>query len=74
LKKAAFTYPNSDPMQKLIHLTNTPVMISKGLSFGKHKGKSVADIAKIDRGYLNWMLENMSLDIDMRYTISNALK
>ena len=65
---------NSAPMQSLVKLTNTPVLMTKALTFGKHKRKTIKEIAKNDGSYLNWMMENMNLDEDMRYTISKALK
>jgi len=65
---------DSDLMQILVNLTNTPVLMTKPLAFGKHKGKTIQEVAKTDAGYLNWMMENMNLDDDMRYTISQALK
>jgi len=64
----------SDLMQNLVNLTNTPVLMTKPLAFGKHKGKTILEVVKSDAGYLNWMMENMNLDDDMRYTISESLK
>lgn len=29
------------------------------LTFGKHKGKSIEEILRVDRGYLNWCKENL---------------
>lgn len=66
-------FPNDKPMQKLVELTKTPVFIST-FRFGKHKGKNVRDVAQQDRGYLEWMLGNMTdLDEDMRYTLQQVL-
>ncbi len=62
-----------DPM-KLVELTQTPVMI-KEFSFGKYKGRLIADIKKEDAGYLGWMLRGMEdLSEDMRYTINTLLE
>ena len=41
-------------MDKLVSLTKTPAEI-KIIGFGKHKGSSLIDIAKDDRGYLKWL-------------------
>lgn len=63
-----------NPIDKLVELTQTPVFYSRPLKFGKHKGKTLYDIAAIDHGYLSWMLNNMdTLDDDMRYSITQVL-
>lgn len=60
-------------IDKLVELTNTPVLI-KTFTFGKHKGREVADIAKEDAGYLRWMVNNMeNLDEDLEFTIDYHL-
>ena len=65
-------YPDYNPMEKLVELTKTPVYI-KTFKFGKHKGKEVAEVAKTDAGYLNWMRSNMDLDEDLKYTLDKVL-
>jgi DNA polymerase-3 subunit epsilon/exodeoxyribonuclease X len=65
-------YPDYNPMEKLVELTTTPVFI-KTFKFGKHKGKDVAEVAKEDSGYLNWMRTNMDLDEDLKYTLDKVL-
>jgi len=65
-------YPDYNPMEKLVELTTTPVLI-KTFKFGKHKGKDVAEVAKEDSGYLNWMRTNMDLDEDLKYTLDKVL-
>ncbi len=65
-------YPDYNPMEKLVELTSTPVYI-KTFKFGKHKGKDVAEVAKEDSGYLNWMRTNMDLDEDLKYTLDKVL-
>jgi len=65
-------YPDYNPMEKLVELTSTPVFI-KTFKFGKHKGKEIADVAKEDSGYLNWMRSNMDLDEDLKYTLDKVL-
>lgn len=61
-----------NPMETLVTLTQTPVLI-KTFKFGKHKDKEVAEVAKEDRGYLNWMKSNMDLDEDMQFTLAYYL-
>ncbi|MCF6244440.1 MAG: 3'-5' exonuclease [Sulfurovum sp.] len=61
-----------NPMKTLDKLTQTPVLM-KTFKFGKHKGKEVADVAKEDAGYMNWMKNNMDLDEDMAFTLDYYL-
>jgi DNA polymerase III epsilon subunit-like protein len=61
-------FPDDHPVEKLVELTQTPVMI-KSFKFGKYKGKSIEEIARTDRGYLEWMRNNLELDEDMRFTL-----
>ncbi len=46
-------------------------------NFGKHTGKKIADVAKEDRGYLEWLLkqkkESESDEEDWIYTLEKAL-
>ncbi len=66
-------YPDYNPMEKLADLTRTPVLI-KTFKFGKHKGRDIAEVAREDAGYLNWMRSNMKdLDEDMKYTLDKVL-
>lgn len=65
-------YPNSNPMQKLVELTQTPVYV-KSFKFGKYRGENIEDVAKKDANYLNWMINNMDLDEDMKFTLSRVL-
>ena len=65
-------YPDYNPIEKLADLTKTPVFI-KTFKFGKYKGKDVAQVAREDAGYLNWMKTNMELDEDLRYTLDKVL-
>ena len=65
-------YPDYNPMEKLVDLTKTPVLI-KTFKFGKYKGKDIAEVAKEDAGYLNWMKQNLDLDEDLKYTLDKVL-
>jgi len=66
-------FPNENPVEKMVDLTNTPILV-KTFKFGKHKGKELAEVAKEDAGYLRWMLSSMeNLDDDMRYSINYYL-
>ena len=66
-------FPEENPVEKMVDLTNTPILV-KTFRFGKHKGKTLEEVAHEDSGYLRWMLKNMeNLDDDMRYSINYYL-
>ena len=66
-------FPNENPVEKMVDLTNTPILI-KTFRFGKHKDKTLEEVARDDAGYLRWMLKSMdNLDDDMRYSINTVL-
>jgi DNA polymerase III epsilon subunit-like protein len=65
-------FPGVNPMQKLVELTLTPVMI-KTFKFGKYKDREISEIANEDRGYIQWMRANLDLDEDMQYTLDHHL-
>lgn len=64
-------FPDYNPMEKLVDLTQTPVLI-KTFKFGKYKGQEIAQVAQSDQGYLNWMKSNMDLDEDLKYTLDKV--
>ncbi len=71
-KRASERFGRIDVVEKLIELTKTPIEI-KTFRFGKYKGRLIAEIAREDASYLRWMLGNMELDEDMRYTLGRVL-
>lgn len=72
VQKVKTIYTDLNPMEKLAELTKIPVMMET-FKFGKYKDRKIADVAREDTKYLNWMLTNMKdLDEDMKYTL-NAL-
>ena len=72
-KLAKQHYPKQDSVATMVELTQKPIFVEK-LRFGKYKGRALQEIAKEDRGYLEWMLEKMeSLDEDLRYSIKRIL-
>ncbi|MDY0364440.1 MAG: 3'-5' exonuclease [Arcobacteraceae bacterium] len=71
IAKEKYSLSGIDAVNKLVELTNTPVFV-KILKFGKHKDKSLEDIALSDRGYLNWLLST-DLDEDLEYSIKRVL-
>jgi len=67
-------FPNENPVDKMVELTKEPILI-KTFKFGKHKGKTLEEVAQSDAGYLRWMLKSMNnLDDDMRYSINTVLE
>ena len=67
-------FPNENPVEKMVDLTNTPILVT-AFRFGKHKGKSLEEVAREDAGYLRWMLTSMdNLDDDLRYSINYYLE
>ncbi len=74
-KKLTERFGAVNPIDKMVELTQTPVLITKPLKFGKHKGKTLTEVVDVDKGYLSWMLANMeNLDEDMKYSIAKALE
>ncbi|MGZ8545886.1 MAG: exonuclease domain-containing protein [Sulfuricurvum sp.] len=74
-KKLTERFGAVNPIDKMVELTQTPVFITKPLKFGKHKGKTLNEIAHEDKKYLSWMVANMeNLDEDMKYSIARVLE
>lgn len=61
-------YSGTDPIVKLEELTKTPILLEK-FRFGKYKGKNIEEVCKNDFGYIDWMMSNLDLDIDLRFTL-----
>jgi DNA polymerase III epsilon subunit-like protein len=63
-------------IDKMIKISSTPSLMNM-FSFGKHNGKTVAEVAQIDKGYLEWMLaqkeQNGAPDEDWIYTLKHHL-
>ena len=58
---------------ELVDLSFKNVLIEK-FEFGKYAGRYIEEISMIDRGYLEWMVSNISdLDEDLKYSINNHL-
>ncbi|RLA74034.1 MAG: 3'-5' exonuclease [Epsilonproteobacteria bacterium] len=72
-EEVARQFPDENPVEKMVDLTATPIIV-KSFRFGKHKGKTLEEVAASDSGYLRWMLSSMeNLDDDMRYSINSVL-
>ena len=70
LTKEAF--PGVNPMVKMVELTKTPIFIET-FKFGKYKGQKIEDVCDKDMGYINWMIDKMDLDVDMKYTLDKIM-
>jgi DNA polymerase III epsilon subunit-like protein len=63
-------------LNKMIEISMNPLMI-KRFTFGKYNGDLIEDIAKTDKGYVQWLLkakrENSDGEEDWIYTLENYL-
>lgn len=68
-------------LEEMIAISSRPVLIKK-INFGKYNGEKVADVARMDRRYLEWLLgekikardEVGDNDEDWIYTLEHYLK
>lgn len=64
-------------LEEMCAITAQPILIST-IRFGKHKDKKVAQVAREDRGYLEWLLaqkkQNPAEEGDWIYTLEFHLK
>ncbi len=65
-----------EAIQKMIEISSHPSLF-KSIKFGKHSGKSIEEIVRVDRGYLEWLLsqkiESDQIDEDWIYTLRHYL-
>ena len=63
-------------VKKMIEISSHPSLF-KYINFGKHVGKEIKEIARIDPGYLEWLLaqklESDQIDEDWIYTLKHYL-
>lgn len=64
-------------IEKMIDISSRPSLMNM-FNFGKHNGKTVEEVAQIDRGYLDWMLtqkeqNNSENEEDWIYTLKYYL-
>lgn len=63
-------------IEKMIEISSKPSLMNS-FNFGKHNGKTVAEVARIDRNYLDWMLtqkeQNPDNEEDWIYTLKHYL-
>jgi DNA polymerase III epsilon subunit-like protein len=65
-------FPTVNPMAKMEELTRTPIFIET-FKFGKYKGKKIQEVCDKDMNYINWMMDKMDLDTDMKYTLDKIM-
>ncbi len=46
---------DDEAISKMVDISTKPLML-KRFAFGKHNGELIADVAKTDKGYLQWLL------------------
>ncbi|OGM93996.1 hypothetical protein A2524_01740 [Candidatus Wolfebacteria bacterium RIFOXYD12_FULL_48_21] len=68
---------DDEVVEKMLHISTTPMLFKK-FTFGKHIGKDIAEVAKIDKGYLQWLLGQKMAeaipDEDWVHTLNTYLK
>ncbi|XLQ19659.1 MAG: exonuclease domain-containing protein [Candidatus Moraniibacteriota bacterium] len=71
---------HAEVIEKMMKITSEPLLI-KRLTFGKHRGELIADVARTNRGWLEWLLTqkesdaaNGDIDEDWIYTLKHYLR
>jgi DNA polymerase III epsilon subunit-like protein len=63
-------------LERMMEISSHPSILHT-FKFGKHNGKRIEEVAAIDRGYLQWLLEQKlngdSIDEDWIYTLKHYL-
>ncbi|MFH1201155.1 MAG: exonuclease domain-containing protein [bacterium] len=63
-------------IEKMIEISSHPSLLLS-FNFGKHLGKKIEEVLKVDRGYLEWLLkqkiEGDQIDEDWIYTLKHYL-
>ncbi|PIR68910.1 hypothetical protein COU48_01470, partial [Candidatus Nomurabacteria bacterium CG10_big_fil_rev_8_21_14_0_10_03_31_7] len=69
-------FSDKEVYKKMIEISSKPSLMYS-FSFGKYTGKTIEDVSKIDRGYLEWFLKTKesedSEDEDWIYTLKYYL-
>ncbi len=76
LKKELGTDDEDQLLNQMLEISSRPSLMSM-FTFGKHTGKKVSEVAKIDSGYLDWLLkqkmQNEADEEDWIYTLKYYL-
>lgn len=74
--KEEYSLNDEDAIEKMIEISSNPSLMNM-FNFGKYNGKTVEEVASIDRGYLEWMLaqkeQNAENEEDWIYTLKHYL-
>lgn len=66
----------NEVIEKMMEISSRPSLLHT-FKFGKHNGKRIEEVAKIDRGYLQWLLDQKlngdGIDEDWIYTLKYYL-
>lgn len=66
----------NEAIEKMIEISSHPSLLHT-FKFGKYNGKRIEEVSKIDRGYLEWLLEQKlnsgEIDEDWIYTLRHYL-
>lgn len=66
----------SDAVEKMLEISSHPSLLHT-FKFGKYNGKRIEDVVRVDRGYLEWLLEQKlngdGIDEDWIYTLKHHL-
>ena len=67
---------DDEAIEKMLEISSHPTIIRK-LGFGKHKGKTVEEVLRLDHGWLEWLLgeklKSSEIDEDWIYTLKHYL-
>ena len=58
--------------ENMMLITKEPQYMRQ-ISFGKYAGRTLEDIARLDRGYLEWIVDTMSDKPDLQYNAKRVL-
>ncbi len=58
LKRVCQECTKKEALEKLVELSTKPVLVEK-FKFGKYKGQKIQDIVTLDRGYVEWLYNDM---------------
>lgn len=59
-------------LDEMVEISSVPILMKK-MPFGKHKGKLMSDIAKVDMNYFKWVHNNVDMDENLKHTIEHYL-
>jgi len=67
---------DDEVIKKMIEISSHPSLL-RSINFGKHNGKTMEEILRVDPGYLEWLLkqklESDQIDEDWVYTLKHYL-